>query len=48
VITVLFVSHNAFSTTNPTGTKLERLSACCMVLILPEWERQGNPELHHK
>ena len=37
-MTVLFASHNALSTTNPTGTKLERLSVCCMALILPEWD----------
>jgi len=32
---VLPSSQNALSTTNPAGTRLERRSACCMALILP-------------
>jgi hypothetical protein len=46
VMTVMSASQNALSTTNPGGTRLVRRSACCMALILPQWEHQTNPELH--
>ncbi|MGY4362831.1 hypothetical protein ACVWZR_002012 [Bradyrhizobium sp. i1.3.1] len=29
------IAQHALSTTNPLGTRLERWSACCMALILP-------------
>jgi len=48
VMSVAPSSQTALSTAKPSGTSADGRRACCMMLILPAKQRQGESKLHQK